>query len=362
MPLTDRVLKIAATVLCSLILIVKLSGEPAQPVVTIYSTSTYLDFTPHGSSSSDQSSLSQHEAFTPVSNPDGYAYMTLLTGTMANLSDPNINNDPYFVATRLLGWQLMHSKHTKTTNNIPFVVMITKKCPPEWSDRLRRDGAVVIEVEEVHTENEWVVPEMPQWVDLMTKLRGWQLTQYKKVLFLDGDMILARPLDEVFTDPGATFAWSNDTAESPDDEAPVPPEYLLATIPETNPNHEYPPNVENDDFKDPNYFNAGFFLFAPSQQMYDYYYSILSIENRFNMKYAEQNLLNYAHRRGGKVPWRNLDLKWNVRFPNKKDWEKGVHSLHDKWWKPHMDKSLQPLYTRNRWSMEGFYEGWDALL
>jgi hypothetical protein len=56
------------------------------------------------------------------------------------------------------------------------------------------------------------------------------------------------------------------------------------------------------DFKYTEYFKPGFFIFVPPHQMYDLYYAILNMENPFDSRYPEQNLLNYAHRKGGKMP------------------------------------------------------------
>ncbi|KFY16139.1 hypothetical protein V491_05426 [Pseudogymnoascus sp. VKM F-3775] len=299
-------------------------------------------------------------AFQSHGNKDGLAYMTLMAGTMLNVSDPDISNDKYFVATRLLGYQLMHAPTTKTRKKIPFVVLVTDKIPMAVRERLQKDGATVILVEDVHTESDWAKSETPEWADVMTKLRAWQMTQYSRVLLLDADMVLSSCLDGVFTDPAAQIIPLVSSASSPTDEGELPDKYLFASFPEANPHHAYPPTVENNDFKDPNYFNAGFFIFAPSQQMYRHYYAILSIENRFDPRYPEQNLLNYAHHREGKMPWQLLDLHWNIRFPNKDDLDKGVASMHDKWWHAQMDGRLEPYFMSLRWRMEGFYEAIDA--
>lgn len=54
---------------------------------------------------------------------------------------------------------------------------------------------------------------------LFTKLRAWDLTQYDKVLLLDSDIILLRPLDELFawcTPPDAPVSgWDIPPADLP---------------------------------------------------------------------------------------------------------------------------------------------------
>lgn len=293
-------------------------------------------------------------------NNDGLAYMTLLTGTMANQSDPNLNSDNYYVATRVLGYQLLHAPATRSDNSIPFIVLVTEDVAQGKRDRLAQDGATVVAVEYVAAPD-WIVGEMPQWKDLMTKLRAWQLTQYSRVLFLDGDMILNAPLDGIFNDnatqPMKSLDPKGTSANSP---APVPSTYLLATVAEANPFHAYPPQAANSDYKDPDYFNAGFFVFAPSPALFDYYSALMNSENSFDPKYVEQNLLNHAHRQDGPLPWQRIDTAWNIRFPSLGDREAGVASMHDKFWHAHMDEKLQPYYDSVRWQMEGFYQAWDA--
>ncbi|GAB7352276.1 hypothetical protein MBLNU459_g2736t1 [Dothideomycetes sp. NU459] len=292
-------------------------------------------------------------------NEDGLAYMTFLAGTMANLSDSDIEHDKYFVATRILGYQLMHQPETRTRADIPFVVLVTEDISQEKRDRLEKDGATVIEVEYLRAQSDWIVGEMPEWRDVMTKLRAWELTQYSRVLFLDGDMLLLKNLDGVFDDPMTQFRAPNKDVSYPLDEGELTHDYVMASMPEANPFHTYPPTAANKDFKDIDYFNAGFFVFAPSKEVYNHYKRVMDLEGRFDPQYPEQNLMNYAHRKDGPMPWQHMNTTWNIRFPHMPDVEGGVHSLHDKWWHAHMDESLQPFYTSCRWKMEGFYEARD---
>lgn len=307
------------------------------------------------------SSNTQQDVYSPSNiDQENLAYMTFLSGTVANKSETDINNDPYFVATRLLGYQLLHQPETKTRAKIPFIILVTEDVPEAKRDRLAKDGATIVEVEYVETPT-WVIGEMPQWKDLMTKLRAWQLHKFSRALFLDGDMVLNGCLDGIFDDAHAQFIepMQKTPAKGYED---VPSRYLLATMAEANPVHAYPPEAANGDYKDADYFNAGFFLFGPSQDMFDYYTELLEHDNIFDPKYVEQNLLNYAHRQEARMPWQRIDTRWNIRFPSDQDKQDGVVSMHDKWWHAHMDERLQPYYSSLRWRMEGFYEARDALM
>ena len=56
----------------------------------------------------------------------------------------------------------------------------------------------------------------------------------------------------------------------------------------------------------PENFNAGFMMFAPSIDMFNYYVSYLGIKDSFDPRYPEQNLLNLVHKWGGPMPWQEL--------------------------------------------------------
>ena len=289
------------------------------------------------------------------------AYATFLTATTANLDDPDDEHDLYFVATRILAWQILHSSVTRTNRSIPFLVLVTEDISTSKRERLELDGAEVVPIEYLREGSDWIHGEMPEWRDVLAKLRAWELTDYSRILFLDGDMILTGPLDDVFDVPAASPAHTvhDESIKIRDDESPSPETYVLASMPEVNPIHAPNPTADNGDFKDPNYFNAGFFLFSPSRKLFEHYKSVMNIPHRFDPRYPEQNLLNYVHRRNGSMPWQELGAQWNIRFPSLDDLATGVQSLHDKWWHPHMDVRLNEFYQEVRWRMEGFYEAWD---
>lgn len=293
-----------------------------------------------------------------------YAFATLLAGDSSNLNDPDNLNDDYFIATRLLGYQLMHAPETRT-KNIPFLVLATKKVSEKKLERLRLDGAIVLPVETVE-KPAWIAEGLgaANWAEMFDKLRLWELTQFERICFLDGDTVLNRPLDGIFND---TAVASHKTLNHPErlksDEGTLPSTYVFAGQPEMNFGHHYPPSEEQHDYPNINYLNGGFFVMQPSLDILAYYLSVMQLPNRFPPKLQEQNLLNYAHRsekEGGNMPWKMLDTRWNLHYPTMEDVKGGVASLHEKWWAP-VDKDLLPLLKSWRWRMEGFYEAWDAV-
>lgn len=107
-------------------------------------------------------------------------------------------------------------------------------------------------------------------------------------------------------------------------------------------------------------FNAGFFVMQPSIEVLRYYLRFTSLPDRFSTDLMEQNLLNYAHRPEGNMPWQHLDSKWTTHYPTQADVDGGVHALHEKWWAP-VHEELRPFLESWRWRMEGFYEAQDQI-
>ncbi|KAK4507849.1 hypothetical protein PRZ48_001584 [Zasmidium cellare] len=287
-----------------------------------------------------------------------FAYATFLGPNPSQDQEKDINDDKYFVAARLLAYQLLHASETRTTHDYPFIVLVSEGVSEVKRERLRKDGAIVWERELVDAA--WINTPVPGWRTVLTKLRLWELTQFDRICFLDGDTVLAKPLDAVFEDPAAAHPKMTDTkpkAIKPD-EGPLPESYLYAGIQEIAPVHQYPPTEEHHDWPNYWYLNAGFFVMQPSLDVLAYYLSLLDVPNKFDAGLPEQNLLNYAHRPDGNMPWTHLDTKWNMHFVTWDDLQGGVHSLHANFWKP-SDERLVPFLLQWRWRMEGFFEGRD---
>ncbi|KAI9694266.1 MAG: hypothetical protein M1820_009069 [Bogoriella megaspora] len=304
----------------------------------------------------------QHSSTISASNPEKLAYTTWLSSTISD-PDSDFNEDVYFLATRILVYQLLHAPQTRSLRGIPVVVLVTPDVSRTRRERLRRDGAIVRPVSNIKTGSDWIAPGDSRWRDVLSKLRVWEMTEYSRVLLLDGDTVLQRSLDGVFDEPNAQVIPSlTNVTNLPDDEAKLPSHYLLASTGELpNANHKYPPDW--DDFKNFGTFCAGFLLLEPSLDMFRYYKSILAQPNRFDSRFPEQNLWNYAHRWDGPMPWKQVSSTWNVRSVNSEDFRQGVASMHEKWWQDVFSGSQEVAewFNRVRWEMEGFYQCWDEL-
>jgi alpha-N-acetylglucosamine transferase len=306
------------------------------------------------------------------------AYTTWLSATVADPSTP-WRDDHYFTATRMLVYQLLHQEETRTQRNIPIVVLCTPDVSVDRRERLKKDGAQVVDIDLVEEGSAWLSPGSDRWRDVTSKFRAWQLVQYDRVLFFDSDTVLQRCMDGVFDDANATAVatrldpeYGIDVDESettglviqdPTTGGTLPSTYLMASTGELpGPlGHRFPPDW--GDFKNPGAFCAGFFLFAPSKEMFEYYLSFLRTSHSYDSTLPEQSLMVHAHRWDGPMPWRELSSTWNIRSVNENDFDQGVASMHEKWWvQPPISGSRKvgEWFLRVRWEMEGFYAGRDS--
>lgn len=266
-------------------------------------------------------------------------------------------SDPYFVATRMLAYQLLHAQQTRSPHDIPLLVAVLPDFSPDMRTRLELDGATVVEVKPI--DYGWATPDEDRWRNVLVKLRFWQMIEYDKICFLDSDIILTGPLDRIFEEEETAIRPSLDDAKAiKTDEAPLPSSYGFAAITQTWVEHAFPPGI--DDFETPRQLNAGFFVLTPSLSMFEYYLSLLQLPGRFEPGLTEQNLLNYAHRLDGNMPWQPLKTHWNVMAPTLGDLRGGAMTLHDKWWNPR-NQEVQDVFLSVRWRMEGFFEKMDQL-
>ncbi|KAK4546069.1 hypothetical protein LTR36_002206 [Oleoguttula mirabilis] len=318
-------------------------------------TGSWLPFVRPGKGSSaspSQHVLGPRVAFATFlaanANPDAKA-------TDEESAEINDEDDGYFLGTRVLGYQLLHSRTAGTNNSIPLIVLCTKDVSQRKRDRLEKDGATIVVVEKLGAD--WVTPATERWRDVMSKLRLFQLTEYSKILFIDADTLVTKPLDGVFYDEATlTQATLTNPAQVKEDESALPRTYMFSTHGDFwGYDHPYPPEPNLD------YLNCGFFVFTPSKVLFDYYLSLLKLPGRFDPGFPEQNLLNYAHRRDGNMPWKPLWYGWNVNWPTEKDWRGGARSFHAKYWDgdPSHDPVLKAIWREQRAEMEGFYRGRD---
>jgi alpha-N-acetylglucosamine transferase len=315
--------------------------------ILVYNFDTLTKYPIHGSSSSLHAVGSSYVPSFWSSKPK-YAIATFVSGQNTE--------DLYYNATRLLTYQLLHEPSTRLTSpDIAWVVLCGKKLPKKKQDRLRQDGAMVIEIEDVPLPH-WYPTDLGRWSEVFTKLRVFELTQFERLLFIDADSLIMHPIDAIFDEPEFQTLTPNlaysEFHPAKEDEGLLPKEWLFASRPEIGLqgawDHPVPP-VQGS------YFNAGFFMVYPDKDMYEYLFRVMQFEGRFKTEYPEQDMLNYAFRHDGPMPWREINWKWNGNFVNQADIDAGMMTLHCHFW------NQGPEVTQKKWAklikeMLRFYE------
>lgn len=262
--------------------------------------------------------------------------------------------DHYFTGTRMLIYQLLHCAETRTNSFVPFVVMVTKEVSEENRQQLRKDGAQVIEVAPVKFD--WIKPRQERWAQVMDKLRIFELTQFDKVLLLDTDIVVTKRLDSIFDDPAAQLSHNKQNPNKIySDESPQPATYIMAgNSGPSQADHPYPSERGNR-------LNAGFVLLKPSKEMFEHYLSVGATEGKFPGGSPEQDLWNYVHNREGNMPWKQVDPDWTINSPSFNDYQHGIATFHEKYWKKYSGQKMSDVLRKSRWRMEGFFNGYHEI-
>lgn len=247
----------------------------------------------------------------------------------------NDDADWYYVGARTLVYQLLHSPTTRFTDPIktepiPVIVLVTKDVRESKRKRLEADGATVIEIEEIAAE--FAIGE-PRYAQVLTKLRALdpELMPYEKVFLMDTDMVLTRPIDEIFQDESTQLRPVDRNRTGPDAElAPLPETFMFAATPESHDRDHPYPFLDLD--RKEHYFNVGCMLFSPSKEIYNFYLAILAHPDLFGHGWPEQDLLNYIHRLEGPMPWSRLHFSWYLNWPNINDLDGQMAIIHTKYW------------------------------
>lgn len=285
-----------------------------------------------------------------------YAYATFLgpptspTNNASADTDADANaflDDPYFTSVRLLNYQIQYAEKTRTRlENTPFIVAYLPSVPQSQLEVLQNEGAVLVRITPLDLPSafnkEFV--ENSRFRDVLAKLRVWQLVDWEKVLYIDADSFLLQNLDGLFEDPEMSPEQhtlplnSSNAGEGHGKEGQSEPEpparYLMAASTDT-----YGDQTPWEEPGHVNYLCACFMLFEPSMELFDYYMSILSLDEPppalQDAYYPDQDLLIYAHRNEGRMPWRRIPITWSANDGEMNDeyaLKGGVKSLHVKGW------------------------------
>ncbi|KAK5112937.1 hypothetical protein LTR62_003759 [Meristemomyces frigidus] len=293
--------------------------------------------------------------------PPKVAYATFLEAMPDEKDDTPILNDGPYQSTRLLAYQILHSRTmtnrtSDTSAPIPFLVLCTRSLSKAKRTQLKEDGATVLLVEPLpkHAMQPNVEPGREQ----LAMLRLFQLEQYTKILYLSPSTLVIKSLEGIFYDEATLMqtTGANPKEVYADQEAELPRTYMLGAHSSTGSYaHDYPPNYSENSQK----FESTFLIFTPGKAMFEYCLSLVKRVNGGNVM-PLQDLLNHGFRRGGNMPWRPLWSGWNVDWPTAEDWRGGAHSFSARFWdksdRTH-DPLLMGIWKEQMAEMEGYYHG-----
>ncbi|GAM90467.1 hypothetical protein ANO11243_085110 [Dothideomycetidae sp. 11243] len=350
---SGRRLTLPATILILLLLFVisiyTFNALETTPPATTYQSTIYED-----SATPPRAANAEPKAVRLGGVKSKYAFATLLAGDGKEVP---YEQDKYLISTRILAYQLLHANETRSRDrNIPFIVLVTDQTSQSARERLRRDGATVLEVPAITAD--WLAPRRERWKKVMTKLRLWELVDFERIAFLDADSLLAQPLDHIFHDPAAAEQMTNQQAfRGPGDPSTMPASYVFGG------NHDnlHIPRPGQKPLKMKGDLCAGFFILKPDVALLRHYLSALHQPHSFKSDLPEQNLLTAVHGWNGSMPWKQIDLKTNAFSPGIYDIQKGIKTIHEKWWFEGCDAELQRWMMNRRWMMEGFFEARDQM-
>jgi hypothetical protein len=98
----------------------------------------------------------------------------------------------------------------------------------------------------------------------------------------------------------------------------------------------------------------------PGMDIMNYYLSLFDTPGRFPSQGMEQELLNYAHRQGGNMPWKNVSEHWSVHMPMMADVNGGVVALHNRWFDfGPLNEDVHPYFLTWYYRMKGYFQAWE---
>jgi len=106
------------------------------------------------------------------------------------------HGDGYAAGVEALGCSLKASGTSE-----PMVVMVTPDVTPKARARLAAQGWLIRDIEPLQNGNPDAIPLFPRFVHSYVKLRGWQLTEFDKIVLLDADTLVLQNVDELFERP-----------------------------------------------------------------------------------------------------------------------------------------------------------------
>jgi alpha-N-acetylglucosamine transferase len=185
----------------------------------------------------------------PKAKPGTYAVAVFLGTEFDAEGDDEDNKDRYYVGVRTLVYQMLHAPSTRFTSPISVIILAAEGVQESKRQRLRHDGAVVIDIQRIVHSVDIAVPGYHQVFD---KLRAFDpsVMPFEKVALLDADMVITRPLDLLFQDTNSTqFPVNKNSTKPPPAGLPeLPDSYAIAATPDIPGRNRsvFPPDVDHE--------------------------------------------------------------------------------------------------------------------
>ncbi|EKX41825.1 hypothetical protein GUITHDRAFT_112244 [Guillardia theta CCMP2712] len=236
-----------------------------------------------------------------------YAYVTLLT------------RDPYLPGVVAL----LHSLK-KTKAKYPVLCVVGADVSKEARAEIEMFGGIVREFDKFlpfpeGTSNSYA---NPLWIDCWMKLHLWELTEYRKMVYLDADMVVRRNIDHLFEHP-QEFLAAQDCYNGGDPEDKARGHYH-------DPEKCFYSSSCPSKIKP--YFNAGFFVFTPSHETANDMKQKSRSMDVTQLTFAEQDFMNEYFKgkwEGHVLPYTYNCIKWFGKYHKNSPYHKDeVHILH----------------------------------
>ena len=236
----------------------------------------------------------------------------------------------------LPGVRTLSASLARSGSRYPLLVLVTPGIDDGVRQLLEHDGCLVREVEPLRpTSGGRDNYANARFAEVWTKLAVWNLTEFDRVVFLDADMLVVRPMDELFSidlPPGGIAACHacrcnpNMIADYPADWTPERCAYTHRPV---------------DGPRD-HYLNGGLLVLEPDASVFaDMVQRLSALDDLSRYPFAEQDFLNEYYR----DRWRPLPYVYNalktLPFQHPDLWDaeavKNIHYIIDKPWQQDLE-------------------------
>ena len=253
----------------------------------------------------------------------------------------------------VMGVRALRASLERVGSPYPLVVVVTDGIGPDDRAVLEADGCLLREVEPIrppsglqdHYAN-------ARFAEVWTKLNVWRLTEFERLVVLDADMLVVRPMDELFEVEldGDQVAACHACRCNPNRIASYPASWTPANCFYT---HLCDGDADTVDPRDA-YFNGGTLVLRPDQEVFEELLAELgAIDDLTRYVFAEQDFLN-EHYRGR---WVALPYVYNalktLPFQHPTLWDdaavKNIHFIIDKPWESELDPRSRYAALERQW-------------